>query len=560
MSKKISELTTATDVTVNDFFQVVDLEDPTMASSGTNKKVSARTLGNNLPVTATGSSASRTLRDRFADSVNVKDFGAVGDGVTDDTAAIQAAINSLSIKGGVIVIGAGTYRVSSTINVSINNVYIEGQGNNSVILRSTDYGNTFLFTGNTTNGTLLTDVGISNIKITSLALTTSGAHVKTDGVWRMKIENIYLQDGFIGFDLGGLLASTISNVYVVFTSLYSGNSSGRKYMTFRNASAAFSHRSSGDVFVNNFNLRGNTSNQITEYGIEIISSDGIWFENGHVGNSSVSNILINANTVEMVNLIYFSNVMSDEGLGSSLLLDGGTSSIYNIVQFTNCTFKSGGSPSYCPYGIVFAATCYAQNVMFTGCSVTEFGKSAVTVSGANSKNIYFSNCNVFNNGSDIGGPYPAYNFLAGSEYISVTNGKVSGVNQSYGIQFGGSHSNIIIDAVDLTGNSIDSINGFNLSVNVRNCLIQGNINVASASTISPPLGEDLQYITGTTNINNIQPSQAGRIIVLNFQGGLTVSDSVGNIKLNGSFTSTVDDTLTLIYNGADWVEIARSQN
>jgi len=41
---------------------------------------------------------------------------------------------------------------------------------------------------------------------------------------------------------------------------------------------------------------------------------------------------------------------------------------------------------------------------------------------------------------------------------------------------------------------------------------------------------------------------------------LTVNDGVGNIKLNGNFTSSMDDTLTLVYNGAEWVEIARSTN
>ena len=36
----------------------------------------------------------RTVDSKLKDVVNVKDFGAVGDGVVNDTAAIQAAVNS----------------------------------------------------------------------------------------------------------------------------------------------------------------------------------------------------------------------------------------------------------------------------------------------------------------------------------------------------------------------------------------------------------------------------------------------------------------------------------
>jgi hypothetical protein len=45
-------------------------------------------------VTATGSTTARNLDDRFADVVNVKDFGAVGDGVEDDTEAFKNALNT----------------------------------------------------------------------------------------------------------------------------------------------------------------------------------------------------------------------------------------------------------------------------------------------------------------------------------------------------------------------------------------------------------------------------------------------------------------------------------
>jgi len=49
---------------------------------------------------------------KLNDVVSVKDFGAVGDGVTDDTAAIQAAINYLSPLGGTLHVPKGSYIVS----------------------------------------------------------------------------------------------------------------------------------------------------------------------------------------------------------------------------------------------------------------------------------------------------------------------------------------------------------------------------------------------------------------------------------------------------------------
>lgn len=48
MSTKISQLTSAVDVTANDLIQIVDVEDGVMAPSGTNKKATASLLANQL--------------------------------------------------------------------------------------------------------------------------------------------------------------------------------------------------------------------------------------------------------------------------------------------------------------------------------------------------------------------------------------------------------------------------------------------------------------------------------------------------------------------------------
>lgn len=57
---------------------------------------------------------SRTVQSKLRESVSVKDFGAVGDGVADDTAAIQAAMNACA-AGGYVHFPKGTYLVTSTI-------------------------------------------------------------------------------------------------------------------------------------------------------------------------------------------------------------------------------------------------------------------------------------------------------------------------------------------------------------------------------------------------------------------------------------------------------------
>ncbi|OAB39980.1 hypothetical protein PMSD_02700 [Paenibacillus macquariensis subsp. defensor] len=80
-------------------------------------------------------------------ATNVRDFGAKGDGVTDDSVAIQTAVNSVSVKGGTILIPDGIYKANFTINSS--NIGITGTGtlSGSINLFGKDTSNADRFSG-----------------------------------------------------------------------------------------------------------------------------------------------------------------------------------------------------------------------------------------------------------------------------------------------------------------------------------------------------------------------------------------------------------------------------
>ena len=83
-----------------------------------------------------------TVQTKLRESVSVADFGAAGDGTTDDTAAIQAAINAKASSGGVILFPAGTYKITasltwySTVSANKPGISFVGDGRDSTILKS----------------------------------------------------------------------------------------------------------------------------------------------------------------------------------------------------------------------------------------------------------------------------------------------------------------------------------------------------------------------------------------------------------------------------------------
>lgn len=119
--------------------------------------------------------------------INVQEYGAKGDGITDDSAAINAAVTAAKAKGGGIVFLPSTekgYFVHSTINVN-GNVYIRGDGQTWI---HSDADNVFTCTA--------FYGGIADICIVQQNPSGNGIyfHTAIGVVWQWRLEHLQFQN------------------------------------------------------------------------------------------------------------------------------------------------------------------------------------------------------------------------------------------------------------------------------------------------------------------------------------------------------------------------------
>lgn len=236
-------------------------------------------------------------------------------------------------------------------------------------------------------------------------------------------------------------------------------------------------------------------------------------------------------------------------------------------------------------GIVMSDNCF--NSKITGNIRNTTGKGMVVLPSAaaysptgNNINLTTSGCAT---GSLITSEYDSFNSYTVNSIADCTAG---GVGDNHALSIFGSNctfdvnikgltvpngrglifrptasnnylSSAIMDDATLVSELEDQGTG-----NVKN-VAYGKSTTASATNIDIPLNCTLLNVTGTTNIQspNSAGAYVGRVITLKFNDSLTVANGLGCLLAGAAnFNATANDTLTLVSDGTNWIEVCRSVN
>jgi len=363
---------------------------------------------------------------------NARQYGAKGDGSTDDTTSIQNAINAAS-SGGIVFFPAGTYKVSSPININHQGIRLFGTGLGSLISISASFSGANVF-NITSNFCAIEKLSIQGTSGTYSSNPSADA-IQITGVSSTFINDLYLQ-AVNGWCINST-STSVANYNTHFTEVRSYQCKQGIHMLGVTASnyasvhvltnCYMSQIENGDCYfiedcqdVQGTNILGETAagsgNSIHIKG----ASSGIYFNNVDIGPypvpSTGSVILIEQSANGVPNQIGFMNGIVEGGLagvdisnGTNIVMKalnifnngtwgargtGGDSTVYE-----NCIFNANGSAgSSGRYDVQVAA----GHTIFTGCYFnTPQGTTTQKVNNvvnAISGTTQFLNCQFFGTG------------------------------------------------------------------------------------------------------------------------------------------------------------------
>lgn len=306
--------------------------------------------------------------------INVKDFGAAGDGVADDTAAIQAAIDywapfqAFVSDGGYVYLPAGRYKTTSAINLTgKHGIYIEGGGVHATEVFAT--GNYPVFESINTASEPWIDGHIKNMTIRGGGNSNANAHgiytVFTNGC---TLENIALFSCKYGLNINHAWQYHIENV---------------------DAHGGGTDRSDVGVYMGPTTLinidNAITANNITvkdciTTGFRIVNGQGSKFVNCEAGAVPIGwHIGAPASGTVKCQWIHFTNCLADTTTDAGWKLVKGAASEFGQMQFANCW--SGNNTDASAVGLVYIEG--GEDITFVGTQLQSCTNNGINLNTCN---------------------------------------------------------------------------------------------------------------------------------------------------------------------------------
>ena len=184
------------------------------AAVDTIESIASAPAGNSAGIShiSAGSGAvATTVQAKLRQTVSVKDFGAVGNNVADDTAEIQAAFNYCMLNGSRLHIPAGTYKTTATLNIS-SNITILGDGNQQSVINFYASATTdFAIAISVPDNAAIRELTISGIKINCNAGAAVGSGISTattsinSAITQSELSDIFINNVTVGVKLDGVV-------------------------------------------------------------------------------------------------------------------------------------------------------------------------------------------------------------------------------------------------------------------------------------------------------------------------------------------------------------------
>jgi hypothetical protein len=296
-------------------------------NAGNIRKFQNTTTGtaDGVQFTQSGSGAvQRTVESKLKDVVSVKDFGAVGDGVTDDTAAIQAAVSYANSLGGAGVrIPAGTYKTSSAIEL-LPYVQVIGSGSYATIIQGSGTHAVFSVSGtlsNVKNSGKLADLSIRGGSKTNASV--RGINVEFSN--RYIFENIEIFNCYIGFYFSNNWQTELKNIQI------HGAGSDQSYIGFYGAEVDPLNQNNA---VNAYNC---TVQGVEKYGYRLINFNGSKFSSCEALDGEIGFYLGAPTTgTEPIRWGNFVNCLADTNSLIGWRLERGGATFFQQCTFSNC--------------------------------------------------------------------------------------------------------------------------------------------------------------------------------------------------------------------------------